>query len=495
MYATAQTGTGVLCGEMAASIIRFRGIPYATASRFGPPRRPAPWSGVRDATKHGPVPPQPPSRLRAAMGDFSRPQDEDCLTLTLATPALDRDCRPVLVWLHGGAYWTGAGSLDWYDGSTLAAENDVVVVGVNYRLGALGFLAHPAVSPGNLGLADMVAALAWVHENIAAFGGDPGNVTLIGQSAGAHAIMCLLTMVETKGLFHRGILMSAPPAMAPQSQGAAVGHAEFIAHRLETSVAGLMAMPTARLVDAGLQLARSIGKFADATPPFVPVFDAISTPAAFIAAAARAAGERGIPLLIGTTREEMHAFLVPDPAMNPPEPGKLAARFGELAGDPGALAAYARRRPGGSSRDLLGDLVTDHLFLMPSLALAEAAGAGAHVYQFNWAPAGNPFRSCHCIELPFLFGNPAAWSGAAMLAGGGEAEMAAMSAVFRGALTGFARGGDPSMSGLPWPTYRTPERQTMVFDTISGSVGDPAGVRWREIRPGVVEWRANPPLV
>ena len=481
MAILANTSGGVMRGEAAGGVVRFRGIPYATAARFGPPLRPAGWCGTRDATAHGPVAPQPPSRLRAAMGDFSRPQDEECLTLTLATPGCDDGGRAVLVWLHGGAYWTGAGSLDWYDGGSLAAENDVVVVGVNYRLGALGFLAHPAVSPGNLGLADMVAALAWVHENITAFGGDPGKITLIGQSAGAHAIMCLLTMAETKGLFHRGILMSTPPAMAPQNRVTAAEYAEFIAHRLETSVAGLMAVPAERLVAAGLELARGIGRFADATPPFVPVFDALSSPATFIAAAGRAAGERGIPLLIGTTREEMHAFLVPDPAMNPPDPGKLAARFGELTGDPEAMACYARRRPGGASRDLLGDLVTDHLFLMPSLALAEAAGAGAHVYQFNWAPAGNPFRACHCIELPFLFGNPAAWAGAAMLAGGGDAAMAAMSAIFRGSLAGFARCGEPSIAGLPWPAYRAPERETMVFDTIAGSVGDPAGARWRKM--------------
>ena len=480
--AIAKTSFGAVAGEQGMGVVRFRGVPYARAERFAQPGPPEPWNGTRDATEHGPVPPQPPSRLRAAMGDFSRPQHEDCLTLTIATPAADDAARPVLVWLHGGAYWTGAGSLDWYDGGALAAENGCVVVGVNYRLGALGFIAHPDLSPGNLGLADMVAALRWVQANIAAFGGDPGRVTLIGQSAGAHAIMCLLTMAETEGLFHRAICMSAPPAMAPQSSATAAEYAEFVANMIGTTPAGLATAPVAKILDAGMQLARGIAKFADATPPFIPVFDALATPSAFIAAAAEAAGRRRIPLVIGTTREEMHAFFAPDPGMNPPDAEKLAARFAELAGDAEAIELYRRRRPGGSTRDLLGDLITDHFFLLPSLAFADAAraaGAEAFVYQFDWAAPGNAFRACHCIELPFLFGNSSAWSDAVMLKGGDANEIAALSAILRMAFANFAAGGDPSAVGLPWPDYAAPGRRTMLFGAITGPVGDPAGVAFR----------------
>lgn len=469
---------GQVRGEQGRGVVHFRGLPYASAARFGQPVRLAPWDGLRDATRHGPIPPQPPSRLRAAMGDFERPRDEDCLTLTIATPAVDAAARPVLVFLHGGAYWTGAGSLDWYDGAVLAAENGCVVVGVNYRLGALGFLTHPEVAPANLGLADMVTALGWVRDNIAAFGGDPGCVTLVGQSAGAHAIMMLLADPASAGLFHRGVLMSAPADLAPKTVAAATRDAEFLAATIGVPVAGLAHAPVAALLDAGMKLARAGARFADATPPFYPVDDALSDPAAFVATVAREAAARGVALVIGTTREEMHAFFVPDPAMDAPDPAQVAACAARIAGDAGAIEAYRERRPGASDRDVLGDLVTDAMFLRPSIALAEAltaAGGHAHVYQFDAAGAGNGFMACHCIELPFLFGNFDAWSDAAMLRGFDPAQMQAISAQLRAAVAGFAHGRPP------WPCYDNVARTTMVFGTISGPCHDPAGATWRRV--------------
>ena len=187
----ANTSLGRLAGAVEHGVCVFRGVPYAQAPvgalRFATPQPMAPWSGVRDASRNGPIPPQPASRLRAAMGDFDEPHGEDCLTLTIATPAADGARRPVLLWLHGGAFWTGAGSLDWYSGVPMAQHNDMVVVGVNHRLGALGFMHLPGVSPPNLGLMDQCAALEWVGREIAAFGGDPDNITVAGQSAGGQA--------------------------------------------------------------------------------------------------------------------------------------------------------------------------------------------------------------------------------------------------------------------------------------------------------------------
>ena len=153
-----------------------------------------PWQGVRDATRDGPIAPQGRSRLAHIMGDFERPQSEDCLTLNIWTPAPDSKKRPVMVWIHGGAFASGAGSLPWYSGESFAANGDIVAVSINYRLGALGFLCLPGVSDGNLGLLDQVAALRFVRDNIAAFGGDPDNVTVVGQSAGAASIAILMTM-------------------------------------------------------------------------------------------------------------------------------------------------------------------------------------------------------------------------------------------------------------------------------------------------------------
>jgi para-nitrobenzyl esterase len=477
----ARTAQGDVQGFVANGVLNFRNIPYAAppvgALRFAPPAPPADRAGLRDATAHGPIAPQPPSRLRAAMGDFSRPQSEDCLTLTIATPAVTGR-RPVIVWLHGGAYFTGAGSLDWYDGAHLARDGDAVFVGVNYRLGAFGFLHLPGVAEGNMALADMVAALRWVRANIAAFGGDPARVTVMGQSAGAHAIMLLLRLPETEGLFHRAILQSPPPPMAPHGTALATEYAEFTMTLLGATPQGMREVAAPALIDAQMQLARAIARFGHIAPPFMPISDTCADPAAFIAEAAAAAGARRIPLIIGTTRDEMAAFFAIDPGE--PDPKRVAACFTEYAGDAAAIELYRRRRPGGSPAQLVGDLVTDHLFLFPSIALADAAtSAGVEVwlYQFDWHPPASRFAACHCIELPFVFGT--AWPDAAMLGGADPARMAALSSAMRAAWTGFAHGNPPDMVGLPWPAYRPESRLTMVFGSVLGVVGDPAGWAWR----------------
>jgi para-nitrobenzyl esterase len=484
MTAIARTALGDLGGLATDGVLTFRNVPYAAPPlgprRFAPPAPVEPWQGMRDATTHGPVPPQPPSRLRIAMGDFDRPQSEDCLTLTIATPGT-AGARPVIVWLHGGAYLAGAGSLDWYAGETLAHEGDAVFVSVNYRLGALGFLHHPAVGAGNYALQDMVAALTWVRDHIAAFGGDPARVTLMGQSAGAHAIMCLLTM-PARALFHRAVLLSTPPSLLPLTAAAATKFADQLLAELAVPPEQLRDMPVARIIEAQMKVLRANSRFADISPPFVPMIDALADPAAFIAAAAEGAAAQGIALIIGTTREEMHAFFAADAAMANPNPEAVAERFAALAGSADAIETYRARRPGGSVMDLLGDLVTDHMFVFPSLALADAAtarGRDVWCYQFDWAVPGNRFKACHCIELPFVFANPSAYADAGMLDGADPALVAALGSTVRAMLTAFATAGDPSVDGLPWEPYRPGSRQTLCFGAVTGMVGDPAGVAWR----------------
>ncbi len=447
--AIAHSRHGALQGEQGRGVIRFRGIPYASATRFGPPTAVPGWTGTLDATHHGPIGPQPRSRLALAMGDYDRAQAEECLTLTIATPALE-GARPVLVFFHGGAYWTGAGSLDWYDGGVLAAENGLVVVGVNYRLGALGFLAHPDLSPGNRGIEDMEAALAWVQANIASFGGDPANVTVAGQSAGAHAIHVMLTRPATRGLFHRAVLMSGIPRMAPMALGAAAEVAERMAAHLGLPVRGLATAPVAALVEANIHMVRAFAGFADIALPLLPAAegdaDAVADPAAFLQAGAEAAASRNVDILIGATREEMHAFFAPDPGFDAPDPALVAAKFADLAGSAAAIDSYRARRPDGTLRDLIGDLVTDHMFRLPAeefAAAARTAGARVQTYSFDWAAPGNKFKACHCIDLPFLFGNFPQWPDAAMLAGGDPAAMHALSARLRAIVAGFAGGPEP----------------------------------------------------
>jgi para-nitrobenzyl esterase len=306
--------SGLLRGTRIDGVSVFRGIPYAAPPvgplRFAPPQRVMAWQNVRDATRDGPIAPQGRSRLAHVMGDFERPQSEDCLTLTLWTPEADSAKRPVLVWIHGGAFSSGAGSLAWYSGEEFVTQDDIVVVSINYRLGALGFLYLPGISDGNLGLLDQIAALRFVRENIAAFGGDPDNITLVGQSAGAASIAILMTMPEAQGLFRRAIMQSTPfGRMSRNSEDA-----HRIGRRL-LDVLGLdlnerdkvLALPASHFVAAQSEVARAEKNFADAQAPFGPVIDGkIYSRDARIALEAGAGAD--IDVMIGTTREEMAAF-------------------------------------------------------------------------------------------------------------------------------------------------------------------------------------------
>src|SRR4051794_37828511 len=309
-----RTKAGELRGGYENGIAVFRGIPYAAAPvgelRFSPPHPVPTWQGVRDATQDGPIAPQGRSRLSHVMGDFERPQSEDCLTLNIWTPAPDTKKRPVFVWIHGGAFSSGAGSVPWYSGERFAANGDVVFVSINYRLGIIGFLCLPGVSDGNLGLLDQVSALEYVRNNIAAFGGDPGNVTVVGQSAGAASIAILMTMPKAQGLFRRAILQSTPFGRMSRT----LEDAHRIGRRLLEVVglkpdetAKLKSLPFARFVTAQSEVARLEKKFADALAPFWPVIDGKVYPGEAASALKSGAGAE-IDVMIGTTREEMAAF-------------------------------------------------------------------------------------------------------------------------------------------------------------------------------------------
>jgi para-nitrobenzyl esterase len=488
----AHTAPGNLQGIQHEGIIQFRGVPYATSpvgdQRFAPPQAIPAWSGVRNASQHGPIAPQLPSRLRNVVGDFSRPQSEDCLTLTISTPAPDTKGRPVLVWLHGGGFVSGAGSLDWYDGAHLAREGDLVVVGINYRLGALGFLYQPGISNGQLGLLDTIAALRWVHEHIRSFGGDPERVCVMGQSGGAYLIMCLLAMSDTRKLFRRAILQSAPAGFAPLSEATALETGNRLLDLLKIErgqpaniAARLRAESPARILEATEQLARLTARFGQVAPPFMPVIEELSTPERFIAAAAEGAGTANVDLIIGTTREETNAFFCGNPVMENPDPAQVAERFATLAGREDAIEDYHKRRPGGKTVDLLSDLITDHAILRPSLRLAKAAtqaGARVRVYQFDWAPPTSPLKACHCLELPLVFGTLEAWRDAPMLRGADPAILTDLSATIRSTWIGFVNTGNPSLS-IPWPRYQMESRQTMLFAEKLGPVGNPAGIAWQ----------------
>jgi para-nitrobenzyl esterase len=420
------TPAGALRGRIEQGVTCFRAVPYAEPPvgelRFAPPLPAARWAGVREATRPGPVAPQAPSRLRHVMGDFERAQDESCLSLTVWTPRADAQGRPVLVWLHGGAFMTGGGDLAWYDGARLAREGDVVVVGVNYRLGALGFLRAAGVSPGNLGLMDQALAVQWVARHIAAFGGDPQRVTLMGQSAGSMSIGLLLSR-DVPLQACRAILMSAPlglPPMAPE-RAERIGEAFLRALGVDSQAATVAEQvrraPLPELMRATGAAARfqaeHLSPPGDLTPPFLPVADGefLPSPDRHPVALASAAGR--VDVLIGTTRDEVTAF--PD----------------------------------------AGEAMTRGVFEDPSATWADRAaraGRRAYFYRLDWAPPGSAFGAPHCIDLPFVFGTREAFASAPMLSGGSVQSIEALSDRVRAAWLSFVKTGAPTGNGCrTWP--------------------------------------------
>ncbi len=466
----ARTALGALQGVVENGVAVFRGVPYATAARFQPPLPVAAWSEVLVADRDGPIAPQLPSRLAQVMGDFARPQGDDCLSLTVWTPAVDQAKRPVVVWIHGGAFMSGAGSLDWYDGGVLAQRGDLVVVAINYRLGALGFLDLEEVSPPNLGLRDQAMALGWVRDHIAAFGGDPGNVTVAGQSAGALSILAHLASPARRDLFHRAILQS-PPFQGfhkRRAESQAIGAAFRDALGADPRTASVEAILATQLA-----LMKQGARFARISPPFTATVDGDCFPQDLLQAA-----EAPHPILIGTTRNEMGAFFARDADVQDAGPEQVLAEFQAVFGDEAEAARDAYVDHLGSERagDLLSALIGDMLFDSGVLAFAEACAAAerpALLYRFDWAPPASPFGACHCIDLPFVFHNHACWN-ASMLQGG---DPAALTTRLQDSWIAFARGGEP------WPRYDATDRATMLFDAPGRVAEDPAGRATRRFWP------------
>jgi para-nitrobenzyl esterase len=489
-----RTGAGDLRGANENGIAVFRGVPYAAPPvgdlRFQPPQPLPPWHGVRDATKDGPIPPQGRSRLAHIMGDFERAQSEDCLTLNIWTPAPDSKKRPVMVWIHGGAFASGAGSLPWYSGESFAANGDIVAVSINYRLGALGFLCLPGLSDGNLGLLDQIAALRFVHDNIAVFGGDPDNVTVVGQSAGASSIAILMTMPHARGLFRRAILQSTPFGRMSRTLEDAhrIGRRLLEVLGIKPEEAGkLKSLPFTQFVTAQGEVARLEKKFADAQAPFWPVIDGKIFPGDAARALEAGAGAQ-IDTMVGTTREEMAAFYCIDQEVAKADAGAVEAVFATMfkGGHRPYYDEISRTRATGTNAALLGDLMSDAMFRLGSLRMAESRadqGHPAYVYQFDWqSPAG--FEACHCIEIPFVFDNFPNWTDTPMLQGARPAEIKGLAEAIHGAWIAFVRSGKPDHPGLPaWPPYRREDRMTMRFDAVIGPVRDLAGLEWRRPWP------------
>ncbi|MFE2031163.1 carboxylesterase/lipase family protein [Streptomyces hygroscopicus] len=504
MHVTVSTTAGRVRGRRKDEVTAFLGVPYAAAPfgarRLRSPEPPEPWTGVRDAFVPGPSTPQPGYLpAMASLLEEAVEPGEDCLSVNVWTPAPGRTGGrlPVMVWIHGGAFRNGAGSLPSYDGARLAAEG-VVCVTLNYRLGAEGFLLLPD-GTANLGLLDQIAALEWVRDNIAGFGGDPDNVTVFGQSAGAISITALMTMPRARGLFRRAIT---------QSGAGHHSHPEDIARRVTERLAalagaeptreGLAAVPPERLVAANGALGREIaqatdpgqwGESAGGGTTVLPVVDGITLPERPIDALAGGAG-RDIDLLTGTTSEEFRLFLVPL-GMGPRITDEVLHGF--LAGfglDPvEARGAYAAAHPGATPGDLLSAAMSDHAYRIPALRVAEARaaqGADTFVYEFAWpSPVlDGALGACHMAEIGFVFGNLSD-----PLTGPGAPRE--LSDALRGAWVSFARTGRPDGDGAPggtlppWPPYADQRLVMRWGDGAPGTHADPGAATrrlWERLR-------------
>ncbi|MEV7122287.1 carboxylesterase/lipase family protein [Kitasatospora griseola] len=489
------TRHGQVRGRLHDGAASFLGIPYAAPpfgpNRMRPPQAPEPWSGVRDALVPGPSAPQPGyGPAMAGLLTEAGPHGEDCLNLNVWTPTPQRtgEGLPVMVWIHGGAFRNGSGSLPTYDGSVLARDG-VVCVTLNYRLGAEGFLLLPD-GTANLGLLDQIAALEWVRDNIAAFGGDPGNVTVFGQSAGAIGITALMTMPRAAGLFRRVITQSGAGHHAhPPEIGRRITErlAELVG--ADGTVEGLAAVPPQDLAAANSRLAQEIarsaepgrwGESAGGGTTVLPVFGTATLPERPVDAIAAGAG-RELDLLTGVTAEEFRLFLVPLGMADRIDDGFLHGFLAALGLDPvAARAVYAGTRPEAGPADLFSAVMTDHGYRLPAIRVAEARaahGADTWFYEFTQpSPALNgALGACHMAELGPVFGNlhdP-------LMDTPNDPQL---SERIRGAWTSFARHGRPATPHLPtWPPY-LPTRSVMTLNATAPTVHqDPA-------RPERVLW-------
>jgi len=459
---------GRVCGLVAQGLATFRGVPFAEAPtgalRFRPPAPAKPRSDVLDATVPAAVCPQVPSRLAKVMGECSAEQDENCLTVSIWAPAPFQRPRPILVWFHGGGYLSGGGSLPWYDGGALARDNDIVVVGVNSRLGALGYLCHPGITDGNMGLLDQIQALEWIAGNAASFGGDPKRVTLMGQSGGAHSITCMLAIPEARQLMQRAILLSNPFALRPFSRDESIACANAFCANLAIdpnqpdALTRLQSVPVGRILEATIATLRgSTRSLGDPTPPFGPAATGILPGGdAFLEAVRTGAG--GIDAIIGSTADEALAFYTFDPRFAGMSFDTLP-RIAEALFGPSWQARINRAchaRPGATALEVLSDAQTAHYFGegVEELASAIARGTGnVWVYRFDWASPGSSLGACHCIELPFVFGTFDAFAKAPML-GCLDEKKRALSACVQGVIARFVRDGVPTGDTLPhWPKF------------------------------------------
>lgn len=482
-----ETTYGKLRGAKTGGVSSFKGIPYAAstagANRFLPPAPAPSWPGVRDATAFGSSAPQLPASTDplGAWYNALEPVSEDCLSLNVWTPgAAGR--RPVMVWLHGGAWVSCAGSAPGFDGTALARDGDVVVVTINHRLNLFGYIRlddkdERFAQSGNAGVLDMLAALRWVRDNVAAFGGDPGNVTIFGQSGGGAKVSALLACPAARGLFHKAIAESCSGSirLAPPEEAAALAHG--LAGKLDIgqpTAAALQAVPMEKLIPLMKGL----------PPVFRPVLDGVIFPAnPFDPAAPAGAGT--IPTMFGNAATETTLYMAADMAnfsLDSAEVERRLARFlrTDAAATRRIVDAYGAAMPGASPSQIMAAVTTDYTYRRNTTREAAlqsaAAEAPVYAYVFDWRTPvrDGVLQSPHTVEVPFVFGTAPT---AAALVGTGP-DIAPLTQMAIATWSAFAHSGNPANPHLPaWPRYEATNRSTMLLSRESKLASNPDGER------------------
>ncbi|MEA4900173.1 carboxylesterase/lipase family protein [Desulfitobacterium sp.] len=463
-----ETCSGKVKGERVGDVSVWKGIPYAKPPvgplRFCPPQEPDTWKGVRETVQFGPFALQPTVWKGIASGS----QSEDCLYLNIWSPDADDKLRPVMVWLHGGAYSSGSGSFDMYDGTSFAEHGDVVVVTLNYRLGVFGFLYLAEVggekyaTSGNCGLLDQIAALKWVKQNIQAFGGDPHRVTLFGESAGAVSVGILLAMPEAKGLFCQAIMESASNLVISADSAAQTAKKVMDSLNLQThEYEKLIDLPAEELLKVSLNF-----------PPmtFCPVLDGLLIPVP-PEEAIRKGAAKDIPVICGSNKDEYRLFAARIPSYRRWDEAEIAGRLERALGKVWpVLAANFATVP--MDKMLYNRIMSYYSFVYPTLKYSEALAEQGAVWVYYFGYENPRLGACHAFELPFVWHrvNPDNTN----LFGVDSPEAVKLAGQMHQAWIAFAHTGNPNTPELPyWPIYNPESRPVMVFKGESEVVNDP----------------------
>jgi para-nitrobenzyl esterase len=482
----AMTNTGKLQGLEKDGVLQFRGIPFGRAARFMPPAAVEPWEGVREAVTFGAIAPQNPSPLEGMLGAQNEPGSEDCLFLNVFTTGIDDGRRPVMVWIHGGAFIAGSGSVPWYSGANLARRG-VVVVTINYRLGALGFLGVESAlgsdfaGAGNNGIRDQILALEWVRENIAGFGGDPDNVTIFGESAGGMSVATLLGAPGVASMLRAAIPQSgAADVVLTADTGAAI--VSEMLDVLGASGDKLLDATADELLAAQEEVNTRALASGVARLPFAPVVDGVVLPEPPLNAV-RAGSAAHVHVLTGTTSDEFNLFHIMERARGPMTQERLVDRVGRVVGADHAddmIDLYRSFDPNASLDDVWCRIGTDLVFRIPAVRMLEAQSQHQpHTYGYEFAYKSTAFEgtmgACHAIDVPFAFDNIDR-RGVDFFVGGINDGTRACSAATSSSWLAMAATGTPQHDGVPeWPAYTVDDRSIMMLDSEVAVAHDPGG--------------------